>query len=199
MSGSALSSWTISRDSDAFTRYLSKAVNCGHGDTNSAVLLECLRSKSVEELIKVNFEIEESFKASFGPIVDGLLVPAEPRILMESDNDSTHHLSYLHPTGRQQSPASFKPPHPLLFGTTRAESPFLFTDEEEKLGIDLNKRDAVLRSLVKHVVDYYQEVQFAKHITTQRGPASDHCARSFYRVSAVEFCRGRISLASANS
>lgn len=156
MSGSALSSYAISRDSDTFTRYLSKAVNCGSHD--SSVLLECLRSKSVEELIKVNFEIEEAFKSSFGPIVDGLLVPAEPRFLMESDNDSTHHLSYLHPTGRQKSLANFKPPHPLLFGVTRIESPFLFTDQEEKNGLDATKRDNVLRSLVRNVVDYYQEV-----------------------------------------
>lgn len=97
MSGSALSPWAISRDAEWFTRYLAKAVNCGvHSD--SSVLLECLRGKPVDELIKVNLQVEEAFKSAFAPMVDGVLLPAEPRILMESKNDSSHHLSFLPPS-----------------------------------------------------------------------------------------------------
>ena len=45
-----------------------------------------------------------------------------------------------------------------MFGVTRVESPILFSKDEEKQGIDLNKRDSILRTLVRNMVNYYQEV-----------------------------------------
>lgn len=188
MSGSALAPWTIARDTDSFTKFLAKSVNCpdsgsssssfhssqttGHSSehlhssspsgSSGSGLIECLRTKSVEELLKVNFDHhDESFKTSFGPIIDGLLIPADPLMLMESENDSTHHLSYLHPMGRQlSSSASSKPVHSLMFGVTRTEAPFIFTQDEETYGIENLRRDQILYSLIKNIIEYYQEVSW---------------------------------------
>lgn len=122
-------------------------------------ILECLRTKSVDELNKVNYGIDDSFRVTFGPIVDGLLIPQDPLLLMESENSSSHHLSYLHPMGlRSMMPGSSKPPHSLMMGVTSMESPFIFTDIEEKTGIDGLRRDRILYSFIKNIIDYYQEV-----------------------------------------
>lgn len=121
-------------------------------------LLECLRSKSVDELTKVNFGIDDSFRVSFGPIIDGLLIPVEPASLMESDNASGHHLSYLHPLGLKSNSQS-RTPHSLLFGVSACEAPLaLFSENEEKNGIDGLRRDRILYSFIKNIIDYYQEV-----------------------------------------
>ena len=183
MSGSSLAPWAIGRDADFYLESLAKSVNCDPS-SSSFELIQCLRSKSVEDLVKADFYDDDIYKTSFGPIIDGLLIPSDPISLMESINDSSHHLSYLHPMGKQQqsqshsfpstSPSSFsssssstsiknKPTsHSLLAGVTKTEMPFIFTDSEEKFGIEFSeeKRDSILYSLITSIVDYYQEVSF---------------------------------------
>lgn len=167
MSGSALSPVSISSEADYFSQTLAKAVNCDSGP-DSSHLLECLRTKSVDELNKVNFGIEDSFRTSFGPIVDGLLIPTDPSLLMESENSSGHHLSYLHPMGlRQMTHGSPKPVHSLLFGVVRTEAPFVYTESEEKNGIDGLQRDRILYSFIKNIIDYYQEVSYLGSVLSQ--------------------------------
>jgi len=194
MSGSALSPLSIARESDYFTQYLAKAVNCDSNSNTNPVqqqhsqdifptssssstsasalqhqMLECLRAKSIDELNKVSFGIEDSFRTSFGPIIDGLLIPTDPLNLMESENSSSHHLSYLHPMGlRTMMPGSSKPPHSLLFGVSRNEAPDMFTEQEERTGIDGLRRDRVLYSFIKNSVDFYQEVSHVCMKTTER-------------------------------
>lgn len=126
-------------------------------------MVDCLRTKSVEELLKVENtnKRREAFDTSLGPIIDGLAVPSDPRLLMASPNDTLPHrldpIYHSHAISRQLGQLA-KRPHHLLFGITRIESPFLFTDQEERTGIDSERRDHILRALVKNVVDYYQEV-----------------------------------------
>ena len=45
-----------------------------------------------------------------------------------------------------------------LFGFTRVESPFIFSAYEEKFGIDVARRDRILRTLVRNLFDYHQQV-----------------------------------------
>lgn len=45
-----------------------------------------------------------------------------------------------------------------LFGFTRVESPFIFSAYEEKFGIDVSRRDRILRTLVRNLFDYHQQV-----------------------------------------
>ena len=55
MSGSALSPWAMIPDPVHVTVRLAKALNCSM--SNDGVLLECLRSKSVHELVNVDFQV----------------------------------------------------------------------------------------------------------------------------------------------
>lgn len=160
MSGSALHPMILAKDPDNYARYLAKSVNCPNYE--GAMLVDCLRTKSVEELLKVESTSNnkrEAFDASLGPIIDGLAVPADPRLIMVSPNDSLqHHLDNIYHTARQFGQLSRRPHH-LLFGVTRVESPQgLFTELEERQGIDVERRDHILRTLVRAAVDYYQEV-----------------------------------------
>jgi len=146
MSGSAMHPLSLTKgDPNVYARYLAKAVNCPNYD--SSVLVDCLRTKSVEELLKVESNHnKDAFDLSLGLIIDGLAIPADPRLVtVASPNDSIHslqhHLDPVYHTARQyNSQSSSKRPHPLLFGVTRIESPFaLFTDQEERFGIDIGE------------------------------------------------------------
>lgn len=48
-------------------------------------------------------------------------------------------------------------PYDMLFGFTRVESPFIFSAYEEKFGIDVTRRDRILRTLVRNLFDYHQQ------------------------------------------
>ncbi|RWS29229.1 neuroligin-2-like protein, partial [Leptotrombidium deliense] len=157
MSGAALSSWSLATDAESHAKYVAKAVNCPNYD--NVLMVDCLRTKMMDELLKIDVQSDDAFRTSFGPIIDGLVVPSEPRHLMESENDSSHHLSYMYPNMRANTALSGRTtPHHLMYGVTRVESPLLFTSDEEKHGIDFERRDDILRTLVRNVVNYYQEV-----------------------------------------
>ncbi|XP_015782174.1 neuroligin-4, X-linked-like [Tetranychus urticae] len=198
MSGSALSSWAISHRIEDYAKYLSKAVNCPNYD--NILMVDCLRTKSMVELLKVDLEEDDDFYLSgFGPIIDGLVVPSDPRLVMESVNSSSSinsilanikkassssfsHYSHnsvntnIHSNGAgnnnnngnnndnnvnsnmKQNAFGGNKPYQLMFGVTRVEAPILFNKDEEKQGIDLDKRDSILRTLVRNMVNYYQEV-----------------------------------------
>ena len=49
-------------------------------------------------------------------------------------------------------------PYDLLFGITRVEAPYVFSGIEERAGIDLQRRDRLLRTLVRNLFDYHQQV-----------------------------------------
>lgn len=49
-------------------------------------------------------------------------------------------------------------PYDMLFGFTRVEAPFIFSSYEEKFGIDVTRRDRILRTLVRNLFDYHQQV-----------------------------------------
>lgn len=160
MSGSALSPTTIATEADFHAQSLAKAVNC---DTSldPSLLLECLRTKSVNELNSVNLGSDDPFQTTFGPIVDGLLIPADPRSLMESENSSSQHSLYQHTIGMKSgsSSASKVPSHSLMFGFAKtADAPSILTEHEERNGIDVTRRNRILYDFIKNIIDYYQEV-----------------------------------------
>ena len=131
MSGSALSPWSMySGDPIAFAA----SVDC-HTD-----VIDCLRSKATEELIHSHV---------FGPIVDGLVIPGDPLTVMSTGN----YTSTVY-AGMKASSGG----HSLMFGVTRVEAPLELSPEEEKQGISLDKRDTILRTLVRSMVNYYQEL-----------------------------------------
>lgn len=76
--------------------------------------------------------------SAFGPIVDGIVIAGDP-----------HKQQHVTPTDQFD----------LLFGITRVEAPYIFTKQEEKMGIDVARRDRVLRTLVRNLFDYHQQVR----------------------------------------
>lgn len=48
----------------------------------------------------------------------------------------------------------------MMFGCTRIESPFIFSASEMIHGVDARRRDRVLRTLIRNLFDYHQQVSF---------------------------------------
>lgn len=70
MSGSALSPWAIAYDADLYSRHLGKSLGCPNYD--NVVMVNCLRSKSVDEILRVELQVPEHL-TGFGPIIDGIV------------------------------------------------------------------------------------------------------------------------------
>ncbi|CAN7996040.1 unnamed protein product, partial [Ixodes hexagonus] len=135
MSGSALSPWAIARDAVGYARQVGKALGCPTAEAGA--LGDCLRHRPVQELMDVPLTVPDHL-AAFGPTVDGTVVPGEPRVEMAS---------------RDSSYADYD----LLFGVVRFESYFLFTAHEEKHGFEVDRRDRLLRTLVRNLYSYHQQ------------------------------------------
>lgn len=125
-------------------------------------MVECLKRKSVEELLSVNLA-SFRFLSAFGPIVDGIVV-FEPRLIMES-------LAYGGNTPSSSSPGKSSQSNPtghvfsgdILFGVTRLQSPLgLFSAYDERYGIEVERRNQVLRTLVRNMFDFHQQVNIHK-------------------------------------
>lgn len=66
-----------------FLWQVAQHLNCPSGDEELAA---CLRRKRLKEIMAVPVEAPP-FVTKFGPIVDGLAVPNEPKKLMSTYND----------------------------------------------------------------------------------------------------------------
>ncbi|XP_070388307.1 neuroligin-4, Y-linked-like isoform X2 [Dermacentor albipictus] len=139
MSGSALSPWAIARDAVRYARHVGRALGCPESGTGAA-LGDCLRHRPVRELVDVPLAVPEHLSA-FGPTVDGTVVPGEPR----------HEMA---------SPRSSYADYDLLFGVVRFEAYFLFTAYEEKHGFEVDRRDRLLRTLVRNLYSFHQQEIF---------------------------------------
>ncbi|RWS31836.1 neuroligin-2-like protein, partial [Leptotrombidium deliense] len=138
-SGSALGPASMATDSIRYTRQLAKKVGCPDNWERNSQIVECLRQKSVKELISVDFKVPTHLTA-FGPTVDGVVVPNDPNLVM-ADAGS------LYGT------------YDLLLGVTKAEAYNHFNIHDEKHGIDLSRRDRILRTLVRNLFTFHlQEI-----------------------------------------
>ncbi|CAI9180071.1 unnamed protein product [Rangifer tarandus platyrhynchus] len=79
-SGTALSSWAVNYQPAKYTRILADKVGCNMLDTTD--LVECLRNKNYRELIQQTIT-PATYHISFGPVIDGDVIPDDPQILME--------------------------------------------------------------------------------------------------------------------
>jgi hypothetical protein len=118
---------------------------------DNVVMVDCLRQKSVDEILRVDLMAPQHLTA-FGPIIDGIVVPSEPKQLMQSRTVDSNHNFASNSMGNTNS-------YDLLFGVTRVEAPFIFSANEERHGIDLSRRDRILRTLVRNLFDYHQQVR----------------------------------------
>ncbi|XP_075585134.1 uncharacterized protein LOC124494794 isoform X3 [Dermatophagoides farinae] len=79
MSGSALSPWAIARDANVYAEQIGNQLNCPIKKTS--LIIDCLRTRTIDQLQSVNYQVPDHL-TGFGPIIDGIVVPQEPRILM---------------------------------------------------------------------------------------------------------------------
>ncbi|XP_028966956.1 neuroligin-2 [Galendromus occidentalis] len=136
MSGSALSPWAIAREAPKFTKRIGQALDCPIEDNKA--LVECLKTKPAAEIIAVEVEAPE-YHSAFGPCVDGIVVAREPLVLME-----------------EHSVAQLKT-YDAIFGVTSYEAYDWMSAEEEKYGIEAERRDRILRTLVRNLFTYHQQ------------------------------------------
>lgn len=132
-----MSPWAIARNSLVYTRQIAKSLKCPTEDT--ATLVECLRQRPVQEILSVPLSVPDHHSA-FGPTIDGVVVPGEPADIMEKHTN-------------------FFGQYDLMFGMTRTESYDQFSSIEDKSGIDVSRRDRLLRTLVRNLFTYHlQEI-----------------------------------------
>ena len=78
MSGSALSPWSMSTQSTAvkYAQDLARALICPVEHKGFKRMVECLRDKKLEEIM--NYEpIGPTFLPTFGPTIDGIILPSD--------------------------------------------------------------------------------------------------------------------------
>ncbi|KAG8233578.1 hypothetical protein J437_LFUL000989, partial [Ladona fulva] len=80
MSGTALGDWALTSHPVKSTIQVAEALNCALVDRNDE-LAACLRRKELMELMRVRVA-GSRYDPPFGPVVDGSVVPNEPRQLM---------------------------------------------------------------------------------------------------------------------
>lgn len=158
-------------------------------------LIDCLKRKPFGELLQVERLQPSRYLSAFGPIIDGIVIIEEPRIMMESmvygplsassaaaksayssfytlpssssksssetfsldkqnmlfENNNQNSASDIFFTGQYSGD--------LLFGVTRVQCPLdTFTQREESFGITVEKRNQVLRTLIRNLFDVHQQV-----------------------------------------
>ncbi|UYV83710.1 Ces3, partial [Cordylochernes scorpioides] len=127
-SGSALSPWAMARHGVEYAREAAKQLNCSF--RHSGELLSCLRSRTVDQLLAINLSVPAHLSA-FGPSIDEVVVTSDYASLL----------------GKARGD--------ILLGVTRTEAPFLFTKSELRDGITTDRRDRLLRTLVRNLYSFH--------------------------------------------
>ncbi|KAG8199767.1 hypothetical protein JTE90_000860 [Oedothorax gibbosus] len=136
-SGSALSPWAIARDALTYTRQV--AAHCKCPTKDNTAMVACLGKRPVQDILNTPLRVPDHLTA-FGPTIDGVVIPGEPAILMEKNNDLFSQ-------------------YDLLVGVSRIEYYFRFSSQEDRMGIDVSRRDRLLRTLVRNLFTYHlQEI-----------------------------------------
>ncbi|CAH1244800.1 NLGN4X [Branchiostoma lanceolatum] len=84
-SGSALSTWSMADDPFRLVTTIAEKLDCCRVDVAQTV--QCLRNKSYQKLLLTDIKSSRSsqYYSIFGPVVDGQVIPDEPRRLLEGD------------------------------------------------------------------------------------------------------------------
>lgn len=83
MSGTALSDWALAGAPRQVTFQVAEALNCPMDDDK---LGTCLRKKRLHEIMSAA-AVAPAYVTKFGPIVDSVVIPNDPRHLMTTYND----------------------------------------------------------------------------------------------------------------
>ncbi|XP_054709180.1 neuroligin-2-like [Uloborus diversus] len=139
-SGSAFSPWAVAQEAMTFTRHVARKLGCPVLD--HPALVRCMRLRPISDIMRVQLLVPE-YLTAFGPMVDGLVIPADPEKML------------MNPPSELLS----GPKVDVLMGVTRIESFFYFGANEERYGIEAVRRDRMLRTLVRNLFTFHlQEI-----------------------------------------
>ncbi|XP_055375181.1 uncharacterized protein LOC129607939 [Condylostylus longicornis] len=124
MSGSAMADWATTNHSIHLTMQVANGVNCLTTDDDEK-MLKCLRSKRYKDFLKVQTGLSP-FVTAIGPIVDEIIIPAQPYKMMSQITETF---------GK----------YDLLFGVTELESYNVLDSMALEEGLTENERDQFLR------------------------------------------------------
>lgn len=139
LSGSVLSPFAMANKPIRYGRSLAKQLDCPSEGHQNLALVECLRKKAVSQLLSIKYQIPTHLTI-FGPTVDRIVIPKEPILLMSEER------------------SLFKS-YPLLAGATESESWNLFNEYDKLQGIDIQRKDRMVRTLVRNLFDFHLQVR----------------------------------------
>lgn len=146
MSGSALSPWSVSTNGVKYAREAASFLGCPTDSKKYHSMVECLRRKSVEEVLSAE-PISPSYLSTFGPTIDSATIRGDPLASMMS------------------SETSFAD-YDLMLGVTKIESYDIFNSQDERDGIDSNRRDRILRTLIRNLFSYRLQVRALSSVSS---------------------------------
>uniref|UniRef100_T1K1T4 Carboxylesterase type B domain-containing protein n=1 Tax=Tetranychus urticae TaxID=32264 RepID=T1K1T4_TETUR len=114
-----------------------------------------------KELVSKSYDYSSSSSSAFSHFYSPMFPTSLPYSLPLSSSASSSSLPTSSSNGFSFDSQGFNSPsttYDLLFGITRVESPYLFTAHEERHGIDMKRRDRILRTLVRNLFDFHQQV-----------------------------------------
>uniref|UniRef100_A0A7E4V8S3 COesterase domain-containing protein n=1 Tax=Panagrellus redivivus TaxID=6233 RepID=A0A7E4V8S3_PANRE len=154
LDGSALAPWAMSTHPQQYFMKIAEALKCYESDKRSSKerstndvfqnemsqIIRCVQDHSEKNLTQAAKKLHApTFLEAFAPIVDGQIVPNHPRI-------------------------SFSPKYGALFrdvdllvGTVNAPAHHLMANADLERGIDKERRDKILRTLVRNLYDYHRK------------------------------------------
>ncbi|KPM05769.1 neuroligin-2-like protein [Sarcoptes scabiei] len=165
ISGSALSPWAIASNAMIYAKNFAKALDCWPTTASLSItttskqyhqenVLDCLRKKSIDELLSIDLNAPTHLTV-FGPVIDGIVIPA-------------------HPFGLMSKPKSLFGSYELLLGVAKAESFNSFSALDEENGTELGRRDKILKTMLKNLFDSHLKELFLTIVNEYTDWASSH-------------------------
>ncbi|GMT31215.1 hypothetical protein PFISCL1PPCAC_22512, partial [Pristionchus fissidentatus] len=149
LDGTALAPWAMAEDPQGAFLDLAAKLHCVTPATKKAPttlfnggideVIKCMQDHSADNITRIAQSIHApSFLTSFGPIIDGQLVPNKPTILFSPQFGNLF---------REVD---------LMVGTASFPSHHLLGDDELKNGMAAEKRDKMIRTLVRNLYKFHR-------------------------------------------
>ena len=137
-SGSALSTWAMSKHPLRYAKELADHVNCSHLWGQNMALLQCFKQKPYEELTQTNIQAPKYYSA-FAPVVDRRSVlPMGVEELMKKSSSSFGDIS-------------------ILLGVMKNEGFLYFNQHEVDNGVSHEQVERVIRTYVRNVYQFHRQ------------------------------------------
>ncbi|GMR32569.1 hypothetical protein PMAYCL1PPCAC_02764 [Pristionchus mayeri] len=149
LDGTALSPWAMAEDPQGAFLDLAEKLNCVTEESKKSPsalfngginqVIKCLQDHSAENITRTVHSIHSpSFLSSFAPIVDGQFVPNKPSVLFTPQYGNLFR------------------DIDLMVGTASFPSHHMMGDEELKNGMSAEKRNKMIRTLVRNLYKFHR-------------------------------------------